>query len=135
MDSVETGHAGGDIPDSPTVCELSHDTSDDSDTLCKDEDKVKQFLTLSDRAPTVQRIVDEIKSSAQVKTMVEHASVFAGANHYALFFPEMWQDIHSKKIITAISASAGDEGTIITISLRPSAWTIDAAAVPRRIRG
>ena len=105
MDSVETDHVVGGVPDSPTVCASSHDANDDSDTLCEDEDEVEQFSTLSGRAPTVQRVIDEIKSSALVKRLVEHSPAFTDANHDTLFFPEMWQEIHSK-IIAAISASA-----------------------------
>ena len=73
MDSVETDHAGGGVPDSPTVCASSHDANDDRDTLCEDEDEVEQFPTLSDRVTAVQRVVDEIKLSALVKRLVEHS--------------------------------------------------------------
>ena len=105
VDSVETDHTGGGVPDSPAVCASSHDANDDSDTLCEDEDEVEQFSTLSGRTPTVQRVIDEIKLLALVKTLVEHSPAFTDANHDTLFFPEMWQEIHSK-IIAAISASA-----------------------------
>ena len=37
--------------------------------------------------------------------------------------------------IRAGSSRPGDEGTIRTMSLRPWAWAIDAAAAPRRTRG
>ena len=62
MGSVKTGHAGSGVPDSPTVCKSPHDINNDSDNLCKEKDKVKQFLTFFDHAPTIQRIVDHIKS-------------------------------------------------------------------------
>ena len=105
MDSVETDHVVGGVPDSPTVCASSHDANDDSDTLCGDEDEFEQFSTFSDRAPAVQSVIDEIKSSALVKRLVEHSPVFTDANHDTLFSPEMWQEVHSK-IIAAIFASA-----------------------------
>ena len=53
IDSIETDHVGWGVPDSHTVCESSHNANDDNDTLCEDKDEVKQFSTLSDRAPTI----------------------------------------------------------------------------------
>ena len=66
MDPVETDHAGGGVPDSPTVCASSHDADDDSDTLSEDEDE-EQFATLFDRAPAVQRVVDETGCSHRLQ--------------------------------------------------------------------
>ena len=105
MDSDKTDYAGWGVLDSPTVCKSSHDANDNDDILCKDKDGVKQFSSLSDRAPVVQRVIDEIQTSEQVKTIVEHSPIFTDANQDALLFPEMWQEIHSK-IIAEISASA-----------------------------
>ena len=95
MDSVETAHAVGGIPDSPTVCASSRDANDDRDILCEDEDNVEQFPTLSDRAPVIQCVVDKIKSLALVKRLVEHSPVFTGTNHDTLLFPEMWHEVHT----------------------------------------
>ena len=58
-----------------------------------------------DRAPGVKSVIDEIKTSEKVKTIVEHSPVFADVNHNALLSRDIWQEIHSK-IISAILASA-----------------------------
>ena len=80
-DSVGTHHVGGVLQDSPTVCGSLHDA--DNGISHEGDGEGGHYLALSDRAPTVQRVLSEIRTSDIVKTMMEHSTVFSNINHEA----------------------------------------------------
>ena len=102
-DPVGTHHVGGVLQDSPSVCGSPHDADDNISHEGNGEGG--HCMVLSDRAPTVQRVLSEIRASDIVKTMMKHSPVFSKANPDSLFFPEMWEEINSM-LIDAISACA-----------------------------
>ena len=60
-DPVGTHHVGGVLQDSPTVCGSPHDADDDISH--KGNGEGGHYLALSDRAPTVQRVLSAIRAS------------------------------------------------------------------------
>ena len=81
--SVQNDHVGDGVPETPTVCTSPHDSADD---LSDNDDVVGRPTALSDRAPSVERVLKEVRAMDIVKMTISHSPLFAAANQTLLFF-------------------------------------------------
>ena len=57
--SVHNDHVGDGVPETPTVCTSPHDSADD---ISDNDDVVGRPTALSDRAPSVESVLKEVRA-------------------------------------------------------------------------
>ena len=73
----------GSVPETHTVCTSPHDSADN---LSNNNDVVGRPTALSDRAPSVERVLEEVRAMDIVKMTISHSPLFAASNQEVLFF-------------------------------------------------
>ena len=81
--SVQKDHVGDGVPESPTVCTSPHDSADN---ISDDDDVGVRPTALSDRAPSVERVLEEVRAVDIVKMTISHSPLFSVATKEVLFF-------------------------------------------------
>ena len=62
-------------------------------------------VDLSDRAPTVERVIDALKVCEMVTRSVDHSHLFAERSSDCLYSPDIWSQVNDK-LVTALAACA-----------------------------
>lgn len=78
MESVKRNHVMDVNQESLTVCGFPHDVNNNLDN--KGDNKGKHPTALSNRAPTVQRVLNKIKTKDIVEMSINHSPIFSNAN-------------------------------------------------------
>ena len=68
-------------------------------------DKVNMPSSLHNRAPSTQRVINEIKMLEDIQTPIRHSPIFDEGNQHILFQLSFWNEINSK-LIDSLSACA-----------------------------
>ena len=102
MESVEKDHVRDGVHETPTVCGTPgtpHDMDVDTDG------EVDTSSSLRNRAPSTQRVINEIKMLDDIQTPIRHSPIFDEGNQHILFQLSFWNEINSK-LIDSLSACA-----------------------------
>ena len=97
MESVEKDHVRDGVHETPTVCGTPgtpHDMDVDTDG------EVDMPSSLHNRAPSTQRVINEIKMLDDIQTPIRHSPIFDEGNQHILFQLSFWNEINSKLIRT-----------------------------------
>ena len=94
---------GTDDASETTTIRGTPSTSHDVD--CDPGDEVDIPSSLSNRAPSTQRVINEIKTMNDVVMLIAHSPIFNESNQEILFQISFWNEIN-KKLIEALSAFA-----------------------------
>ena len=102
MESVNKNQGTDDASETATI----HGTpSTPHDVDCDPGDKVDIPSSLSNRAPSTQRVINKLKTMDDVQLSIRHSPIFDESNQHILFQMSFWNEIN-KKLIEALSACA-----------------------------
>ena len=65
--SVQKDHVGGGVPKTPTVCTSPHNSADN---ISDNDDVIVRPTALSDHAPSVKRVLEEVRTMNTVKMTI-----------------------------------------------------------------
>ena len=102
MESVHNNRGTDDASEAATI----HGTpSTPHDVNGNPGNEVNIPSSLSNRAPSTQRVINEIKTMNDVQMLIDHSPIFGESNQHILFQISFWNEIN-KMLIEALSACA-----------------------------
>ena len=91
-----------------------HENESESGSECGGDTETD--IALSERAPTVERVIDALKSNYIITTSVNNSHLFADGNRELLFSTDVWRQVNSKLIAALVACAATGKKDIKSMS-------------------